>query len=239
MNGVIKKQSESFVSSNIIKLRKGLLKEMLAISSSFFIVLLFLAIFLPSIMNKAINLFVGWAIFFLLTSNKFIPSQAKILLAKIINIAGSSIFIILFISSLITPPSFLGNIYGFYGEILQRLLNQFFIKALLIFAAFFIFIDLLMLLLRGLRYVAGKYNINPRVEAGIGMAIIFAWLGTLLFMDIWAKISGPNPIDSFFIEITPYFISFFGFSLLYLHAGFLLREIIKMFSASKPKSERL
>lgn len=211
--------------SYIEKSRARLLDGILNISSLFFIAFTFLAVMFPSTSSKPMNVLIGWAILLFITSSKFFSINIRLTYIKITNIVGSLLFLFLFISSWLNSQIFLVKIYGVYRDGLQSFLNQFFIMLLLIPIVFYIFIEALKLILSGLGYLFDKINAHQKIRIFVVSVIVITWI--IALMIVTSKYSSLN-----LLKLTPYLIPFFGFSLLYLHLNFLVREIKKFGQSS-------
>lgn len=167
------------------------------------------------------SILIIWVILLFVTSNKYIPANTKTLFVKITNTIGSLFFLSLFLSSWFSPQSFLAKIYGVYNDILQVFLNQFLVIMLLAFILIIVFIETLKLILKVLGYLFDKLNASQ----GIRTTIVIA--SCVILIAVTNKESGFSVF-----KLTPYLVPFFGFSLLYLHLNFLVREITKFGQSS-------
>src|SRR3989344_5516367 len=108
-------------------LRNKALQAMLIASSSFFITLTILRIFFPSLLfREPMTIVIGWVLL-LSVSSRGIPERIRSACTKIVNVAGSATFIVLFVASFISPTSVLGMTYYHYGKGMEYALNQFFV----------------------------------------------------------------------------------------------------------------
>jgi len=210
---------------NIKFFRKNLLKLIFELNNTFLIIIFLLKFFFPYLALNFLFILIADILICYFVSE--IPNLRKReIFIKYINLIGSFIFILIFVTRFIDSNNLLASIYNEYIKALENFSNVIFIYFLFLFIILFIFIKINKILCFLLRNK--HYKRNPALDQIMNivyLGLFFSFNISFLYI-IFSK--QREIFYVFFLKIYRYFYHILGFSLFSLYIMFLLNYFVRL-----------
>jgi len=212
---------------NIKFFRKNLLKSIFELNNTFLIIIFLLKIFFPYFaLDLRFILIADILICYFISE---IPNLRKReIFIKYINLIGSFIFILIFVTRFIDSNNLLASIYNEYIKALENFSNVLFIYFLFLFILLFVFIKInkmLSFLLKS-KYYKNNLTLN-KIMSVVFLGLFFSFNISFVYIFFYV-INKQENFYLFYFKFYKYFYPILGFSLFSLYITFLLNYFVRL-----------